>query len=286
MDYVHNLINWSDELSTLKMNANPLHSENGIIFKIKKYALHDGPGIRTTVFLKGCPMVCWWCHNPEGQQRSPQNMPIEGTNHCREEIIGCQASVEQVLAEIEKDVIFYDDSGGGVTFSGGEPLMQAAFLKTLLVKCRQRDIHTAVDTTGYAPTPIMIDTLQPADLILFDLKIMDANDHQRYTGVTNTLIFENLEHLIAMDKRIRIRFPLIPGITDRDANIHRLAKYIRRFDGLREIDLLPYHHSADAKYNRLNIPNRLKELQPPSKALVQKVKERFEHYELRVNVGG
>ena len=150
-------------------------SSKGIIFDIKKYALHDGPGIRTTVFLKGCPLNCWWCHNPEGQNPEPERFLTNQTvNH---EIIGREVTVDEVIAEIEKDRIFYDESGGGATFSGGEPLMQPDFLKNLLTACQIRDISTVLDSCGYAAWEIIEKIKDKVDLFLYDLKMIDDKKH-------------------------------------------------------------------------------------------------------------
>ena len=140
--------------------------EKGFIFDIKKFAIHDGPGIRSTVFLKGCPLECWWCHNPEGQNLEPEKM--EG-----KDIVGEEVTVDWVIKEIEKDRIFYDQSGGGVTFSGGEPLMQPEFLQQLVLECKKRGIHTTLDTSGYAPADVFIPFIDIVDLFLYDLKIID-----------------------------------------------------------------------------------------------------------------
>lgn len=261
----------------------------GTIFRIKKFALHDGPGIRTTVFLKGCPLACWWCHNPEGQSRQPEPMAAKsgaGPDAADAETIGRQVTVAEVVREIEKDRIFYDTSGGGATFSGGEPLSQPAFLHALLLACREREIHTAVDTSGYAPAETPAALLDLVDLWLFDLKILNETDHQRYTGVSNRPIIDNLRFIAASGGNIVLRFALVPGITDDDDNLEHLAQLARSLETVTRIDLLPYHAAAAGKYRRLGKENRLRGLKPPSDQRVAAVENFLTSRGLQVQVGG
>lgn len=272
-------------------NHPTMPATTGTIFRIKKYALHDGPGIRTTVFLKGCPLTCWWCHNPEGQCWHPEPMapkPDAGLDAATPaaEIIGRRTTVEEVIREIEKDLIFYDESGGGATFSGGEPLSQPAFLQALLKACREREIHTAVDTTGYAPLGTPEALLGLVDLWLFDLKVMSESAHERYTGVSSRLILQNLRHIAAGGGRIAVRFPLVPGITDDDANIERMARLVKTLETVTRVDLLPYHAAAAGKYRRLGKENKLRGLQPPSAQRVAAVENFLTSFGLEVRVGG
>jgi pyruvate formate lyase activating enzyme len=263
-----------------------MNINTGIIFKIKKYAIHDGPGIRTTLFLKGCPLDCWWCHNPEGRMPGLQVVKTDASPKGRGEIIGEKMSVDEVLAEIEKDIIFYDESGGGVTFSGGEPLLQAAFLLALLKVCRDREIHTVVDTSGYVPAETFVDVCSMIDLVLFDLKLMDDEMHRRYTGVSNRRILNNLEALSASGTPHRIRFPLIPGVTDTDENIGSMAEFVLAMGSLNRIDILPMHRIADEKYRRLGLQNRMTHKQPPTPKEIAYVKKQFEGYGFSVSLGG
>ncbi|MFX1514452.1 MAG: 4Fe-4S cluster-binding domain-containing protein, partial [Promethearchaeota archaeon] len=168
----------------------------GIIFDVKKYAIHDGPGIRTTVFFKGCPLRCWWCHNPEGQKEGLETIiktqiDKNTLSDNQEETIGREVSVVEVITEIEKDQLFYDESGGGVTFSGGEPLMQPAFLNALLDACKEKELTTTLDTCGYASWNILKKIKDKIDLFLYDIKIIDNKEHQKYTGVSNNQILSN-----------------------------------------------------------------------------------------------
>ncbi|MCP4688353.1 MAG: glycyl-radical enzyme activating protein [Desulfobacterales bacterium] len=263
-----------------------MNGNDGIIFKIKKFAIHDGPGIRTTIFLKGCPLSCWWCHNPEGIGPEPRVMEKGEATAGRERVIGAKMSVDAVVTEIEKDVIFYDESGGGATFSGGEPLFQAEFLRSLLEACAEREIHTTLDTTGFASPAVFSMIADLTDLVLFDLKIMDDARHVRYTGVSNKPILENLENLTRKGKEVVIRFPVIPGITDGEDNVRRMAEFARGLDRVKRIDLLPFHKIADAKYRRLGVENRMKGVTPPSAARIADIQTNLENMGFQINVGG
>ena len=182
----------------------------GIIFDIKHYAIHDGPGIRTTVFLKGCAASCWWCHNPESQcleiEKTARTNTFDGICVEEEEIVGNLMTVEEVMHEIMKDKVFYDESGGGATFSGGEPLIQPDFLKAVLKHCRNRGIHTTLDTTGYASWETFKSIIPNVDLFLYDIKFVDDSQHQKYTGVSNASILYNLKNLVRHKKKIILRF--------------------------------------------------------------------------------
>jgi len=228
----------------------------GIIFDIKRFSINDGPGIRTTVFFKGCPMRCVWCHNPESQKPAPQKTGDRGT-------IGEEKSFAEILREIEKETIFHDQSGGGVTFSGGEPLAQPKLLGVLLDECRRMGIHTAVDTSGCVPPGIFNSIIDKPDLFLYDLKIMDESKHVKFTGVSNRNVLKNLKTLSKKRKNVIIRFPVIPGITDGEENIRAVCRFASSLK-FRRIDLLPYHRTAEAKYKRLGLKNRMKGVKTPS----------------------
>jgi pyruvate formate lyase activating enzyme len=253
----------------------------GIIFDLKKYAIHDGPGIRTTVFLKGCPLDCWWCHNPESRRPRPEQ-PAAGTLRKRSSLlsstgrtIGKLVGADEVLHEIEKDVIFYDQSGGGVTFSGGEPLMQPAFLRTLLDGCAQRSIRTAVDTSGYAPPEYFDRIYDHTDLFLYDIKLIDDDTHLQYTGVSNKLILENLRRLAARGDKVLPRIPLIPGVTDTGENLSRIAHLLQSLPSISRVDLLPYNRIGEGKYAALGRPVRLPRLQPHPPEAVARIRTVF-----------
>ena len=263
----------------------------GIIFKIQRYSIHDGPGIRTTVFLKGCPLDCPWCHNPEGRDPAPETIQRQiarpdGGSLAVKETVGSIATVDQVMAEVEKDRIFYDESSGGVTFSGGEPLSQAEFLHALVWACTEKKIHVAVDTTGYGSGTLVASLMDKVDLWLFDLKLMDDAAHRRHTGVSNQKILKNLKFITQSGGRVRIRFPLVPGINDSEENIAALAGHVRSLGTVQGLDLLPYHGTAQAKYNRLDRPFRLMDVKPPSDERVAEIREKIQTFGLKVHVGG
>lgn len=261
----------------------------GTIFKIKRYALHDGPGIRTTVFLKGCPLSCPWCHNPEGQRPDIETIrKSAGRNksgHEREPV-GWKVTTQELIAEIEKDRIFFDTSGGGVTFSGGEPLMQADFLTELLINCRKIGIHTAVDTSGFAPLEKLKRVAEVTDLFLFDVKVVNPEAHLRLTHCSNQSIIANLKWLDQSGKKVIVRFPLIPGVTDDVANIEAVAELLARLPSLRQVDVLPFHRVGSGKYHRLDRPDPLAATDPLAPEVVQEVRQQFENYGLRAGIGG
>ena len=215
---------------------------SGVVFSIEEFAVNDGPGIRTTVFLKGCPLRCAWCHNPEGQRREPQPLTKQG----RTEISGCSIDAEALAARIRRDEDIFRDSGGGVTFTGGEPLMQAEFLCEVLD--RLTDIHKAVETCGYASEQTFKRVLERVDYMLFDVKLVDSELHKRWTGVGNELIKANLKTLCESGKPFVARVPLIPGVNDSAENMEATAELLVGAKGLERVELLRYHKTAGAKY--------------------------------------
>lgn len=304
---------------------NPVLMTTGIIFNIQRYSIHDGPGIRTTVFLKGCPLSCWWCHNPEGQQDGQEiifwenrclgcgkcsehcpsgaiqmkdKKPVNNKTKCTicgrcvqvcpakaREILGIKMTVGEVIKEIEKDLIFYEESGGGVTFSGGEPLRQTEFLNDLLDCCRQRGIHTAIDTCGHLSWEFLEKVSPKVDLFLYDLKLMDSKKHQKYTRVANDTILENLKKLSLKHHNIYIRIPLISGINDDSQNIRELGRFLSSLN-IVQINLLPYHNIGMDKYQRLNKSYRLSRTKPPSEEILAKISEILGGYGLKVKIRG
>ena len=296
----------------------------GTIFHIERFAVHDGPGIRTTVFLKGCPMRCWWCHSPESQSSVPEpflrgdrcihcGQCLDACEHgaivelCGEietlrahcvvcgacahacpsgarDIVGREVTVGELVAGLERDTPFFDRSGGGVTFSGGEPLMQAQFLAEAIGACRERAIHTAVETAGFAPWPA-IEIAATADLVLFDLKLLDEARHRYFTGVSNAPILENLARLAATRSHVRVRIPLVPGVNDDAAEIDGLGGFLATTT-VREVDVLPYHTAGVAKYRRLGREAPLPDAVPPAPADVEAACRRLEQFGLSVHVGG
>ena len=256
-----------------------IQTQNEKIYKIQKYCLHDGPGIRTTIFFQGCPLKCQWCHNPESQSFITQE------NHNK---IGPTEtySVSGIINEIEKDRIFYDQSGGGVTFSGGEPLSQPAFLFNLLNKCRQREVHTCVDTSGYASLDVFKTMCQKTDRLLFDLKLIDDNMHKKYTGVLLKPVLDNLKFISHGSIPVIIRIPLIPGITDTDNNIDGIISFLLTLQRFKSINLLPFHNTGEGKYEKLGIVNHLKGLKPCSNIKTDQIKQKFTDHGFNVIIAG
>jgi pyruvate formate lyase activating enzyme len=261
----------------------------GLIFDIKHYAIHDGPGIRQTVFFKGCPLTCWWCHNPESQSSEieyyTRKKTLEGKTFHKKTSIGYTIDSDELFEIIKGDTVFFDDSGGGVTFSGGEPMMQPDFLQDMASKCKEASIHTALDTCGHTRQENFIKILPYIDLILFDLKIIDDELHQKYTGVSNKHILENLEFLVDSEQSVKLRFPIIPGITNTTKNLEEIKAYINKLKNVEEINILPYHDISRGKYTRFNKEikmekNQLKEGED------QRIKAEFETLGLKVKIGG
>lgn len=222
----------------------------GIVFSIEEFAVNDGPGIRTTVFLKGCPLRCAWCHNPEGWNSEPEKIDKKG----REEICGYRISATALAERLQRDTDLFRDSGGGVTFTGGEPLMQADFLAEVMDLLP--GIDKAVETSGFAPEAAFRKVLEQADLLLFDIKHTDPLAHKRYTGVDNALILRNLGILIDSGKPFVARIPLIPGVNDSEENMLTTASLLEGASGLLRVELLRYNKVAGAKYPMLGLPYR------------------------------
>ena len=263
----------------------------GLIFDIKRLALHDGPGIRTTVFLKGCPLNCLWCHNPESRCFDTELYmhidKLEGKVFKKQKEIGYWMTVNEVMEEIEKDKIFFEESGGGVTFSGGEPFMQYEFLTGLLIACRNRNIHTALDTAGYIRREKLESGHKLVDLFLYDLKHMDDKLHKKYTGVSNKLIIENLEWLSNRKRDIVIRFPVVPGYNDSEKNIDLMKSLLEKlYPDVKHIDLLPYHKMASSKAERLGLKQQVYEIEEPDPAQLESIRKKFEETGFIVRIGG
>ncbi len=263
----------------------------GTVFDIKRYAIHDGPGIRTTVFLKGCPLRCPWCHNPEGQNPNRETMISvirrKGPGHADgTDVVGRAVDVREVMEIVERDILFFDESGGGVTLSGGEPLMQPEFLRGLLDACKKRGIHTCLDTSGYAAPDVLASVVEEVDLFLYDVKLMDDAQHQIYTGVSNRMILKNLKTLDEQAKTVVVRFPVISGITDTEENVFGIVEFIVSTKTIRHVSLLPYHTIAAEKYRGLRRKNAMEGVRPPSDDAMTNLRTRFESCGIRVTVGG
>ncbi len=300
--------------------------QNGLVFHIQKYSLQDGPGIRTTVFLKGCPLDCAWCHNPEGISPRREVMVVEnhcvGCGQCRlacpagstapgqgplpvrqqdctlcgacadacpteaRRIVGQEMSVAQLIQAVCQDRLFYEESGGGVTFSGGEPLLQFDFLRAALAACRARGLHTAIDTCGLAPLDHFLAVAPLTDLFLYDLKCADPAKHQQYTGAPNGPILENLKALGRVHGQIWVRVPIIPGINDDEDGLQAMARFAAGIPGVRQANLLPFHLTGVPKFRRLGKRSPLDGLEPPSPETMAKFLDIFRAAGLSAKAGG
>jgi pyruvate formate lyase activating enzyme len=267
-------------------------AQTGIIFDIKKFAIHDGPGIRTTVFFKGCSLDCWWCHNPESRNPEPESKRVRfwrgahGDPRMKDITIGRAVAVEELITEILKDRIFYDQSGGGVTISGGEPLMQVEFLNALSSKCRGLGIHTAVDTSGYAPWEDFEKIYDQVDLFLYDLKIMDDTAHRKYIGVPNRQILSNLARLNERGDKAIVRIPMIPDITDTQDNLEAIAVFLSSLSNVHLISLLPYNKLGEDKMERFEMGQPLRRWQTMPKEQVRRAGRMLEALGYQVSIGG
>jgi pyruvate formate lyase activating enzyme len=253
-------------------------SVNGVIFNIQRFSVNDGPGIRTTVFMKGCHLGCGWCHNPEGRL-----FPPFGLNN---EVIGRTVETEELFTEIEKDRVFYEESGGGVTFSGGEPLAQPEFLKRILKKCSESGIPAAIDTSGYAHKTLFKQILPFTGLFLYDIKLADPVQHLKYTGVSNTEILENLDFLLNKDANVIIRIPMIPEITATGDNIGSIIKLLGKYPVKPEINLLPFHKIAENKYKKFGIINIMAGIKKLPETEMQEYRNLFESNGFKTKIGG
>jgi len=290
--------------------------ERGLVFSIQRYSTEDGPGIRTTVFMKGCPLRCLWCHNPEGQELYPQiafndsrcigckacvdacpqgaitftadgprtdRGKCQNCGKCAEvcptgarELIGKYMTAEEAFSEVERDILFYRNSGGGVTVGGGEPTMQPRFLVEFLKKCHEKGIHTTLDTSGYVNWRKNEEILKHVDLVLYDIKHIDPAKHADYTGVSNELILENA---------IIVRIPIISGYTDGEENIRYIMEFVSILKSVATVDLLPFHRLGEPKYKKLDRNYEFEGTQPPTDEYMQKLKQLVESFGLQARVG-
>jgi len=297
----------------------------GLIGNIQYYSIHDGPGIRGTVFLKGCPLACQWCHNPEDLSFAPQirwqrekcigcgtcasscpnqalRLDANGVSiaeascirwgACAEacptlalELLGKRMTVAQVLKLLKKDTPFYEGSGGGVTISGGEPLAQAEFTAALLQALKRENIHTALDTAGHAPWADVEKCAEYTDLFLYDIKYLGPEQHQQLTGMDNTLILANLHRLVEYGADIWLRMPILPGLNDAPQHIAAVGDLARQL-GIREVYLLPYHNLAMGKYEKLGLTYKLPDLAEPTEQHMEELRQILENKGLNAHIGG
>lgn len=301
--------------------------ESGLIFDIKRYCINDGPGIRATIFFKGCPLRCRWCHNPESIAPQIQKLftagKCIGCGECGKacpdgacalssggivtdpalctlcgrcaavcptlatQLSGRYYRVAELLAILEKERHLFDSSGGGVTCSGGEPLLQAPFLRKLLIACGERHINCAVDTSGLAPWEVVETIAAHTDLFLYDLKLINGERHRRYTGVDNSLILANLQRLAELGTTVQIRIPLIGGVNMDDENIEATARFVAGLAGeKKEVNLLPFHDVARGKDQKLGQERNLTGMYTPTPADLEGVIAIFAAQGLTATLGG
>lgn len=287
---------------------------SGLVFNVQRFSLQDGPGVRSTVFMKGCPLACAWCHNPESQ--SPETQVIRMRQRC----MLCGLCSEQELAEpaalhrnegdveacptgalqaigqkmrstvlvksLLRDRIFFDESGGGVTFSGGEPLLQAPFVIEAMQLLQREGVHTALDTCGFARWQDLQEAAGHADLVLYDVKLMDESRHRAATGVSNRSILQNLRGLSEIHRDIWIRVPIIPGVNDDEGNLVSTAGFLAGLPGIRQVDLLPYHPTGEAKFARVGLTYALHGTPSPSIERLEALAALFRAKGLNTTIGG
>lgn len=307
-------------------NSHVSTKTSGFVFDIQRFSLDDGPGIRTAVFLKGCPLRCVWCSNPESQKLEPElayfssncvlcaqcvkNCPEkaltvgkekilidrrhctvcgECEKHCNHgalQIIGKKMSVSEVIAEVLRDRPFYEESGGGITITGGEPLFQADFTASLLQASRKEMIGTAIETCGFGSRESFQKIVEYTDIVLFDVKLISEDLSSKYTGVTSEGIIQNLKTVDSLGKDIYIRFPLIPGYTDTEENLFAIAGLVKSLQNVIEIDILPFHQYGKHKYSSLGYEYPLEDKDPIQRDDAGWVTDFFEEKNIRVKLFG
>lgn len=260
--------------------------EKGMIYKIARYAIHDGPGIRTTVFLKGCPARCLWCCNPESQRREPElAKKVELCRTCPAdalEWIGREITASDLLREVEPDRPFWRRSGGGVTLSGGEPLFQPRFVKRFLQLCREKHIHTALESSLFGDWKFLEELMDLVDFFQFDLKAMDPGEHLQLTGLDNRVILDNAARLLRSDKPLLARIPLVPGCNDGESNLRELGAFLERHRPGAHLEVLPYHRMGVGRYEELGRPYPLPDTLPPTEEEMERALGILKDYAIRV----
>jgi len=259
-----------------------LLSVTGRIFDIQRFSTHDGSGIRTLVFLKGCPLRCRWCCNPESQSYEIQQMTLGGNT----KTVGRDVTVEEVLKEVLRDRMYYRRSGGGVTLSGGESLTQPDFAVALLTVCQENGVHTAIETTGFASPEVIERYLPVLDCVLMDIKHMNSEKHQEFTTRPNDRILQNARLIAEKAKRLIIRVPVIPTFNDTEAEIGDIATFAASLPNVREIHLLPYHRMGTDKYTGLGREYTMAHITPPTAEHMELLRKKAESYGLKALIGG
>ena len=259
-----------------------IYSTTGRIFNIQRFSIHDGPGIRTIVFFKGCFMRCAWCCNPESQSYDIQTMIENG----KEKIVGKDVTIAEIMPELLADTNYYRRSGGGITLSGGEILGQPDFARDLLRACKENGLHTAVESTANAPFENIEKILPYLDLYLMDVKHMDSDKHKEYTSAPNGLILENAKKIAKSGVELIIRTPVVPGFNDTAEEIRAISKFAATLPGVKEHHLLPYHRLGQDKYAGLDRNYALKGIAPPSTEKMEYLLSVAEESGLKVQIGG
>jgi pyruvate formate lyase activating enzyme len=300
-----------------------IENSKGLVFNIQRFSIHDGPGIRTTLFMKGCPLKCKWCSNPESQASYPEIFTLDRncigcgkcvevcpkgaitldesgrridrekcdrclicTEVCPSEAIvtaGAWKDVHEVLEELQKDALFYRNSGGGITVSGGEPLLQWKFVCDVFKACGEKNFHRALDTSGCAPWDVVEKVIEDVDLVLYDIKMIDPDKHKQATGVSNEIILSNAEE-VARRKKTWLRYAVIPGFNDSETCAKEIAEFASTLP-IEKVSLLPYHGLGSQKYDRLARENFLRDVVPPSHEQLQGIGKIFEACGLDITIG-
>ncbi len=319
-------MNWREKVLEFDHIGDHGEGLKGLVFDIQKFAIHDGGGIRTLVFLKGCPLKCHWCSNPESLAAKPEIIFVSNNcvacNKCLEvctsgairqaetglaidrelctlcgkcakfcyagaiNIIGRYLSVPELMKMIERDRKFYEQSNGGVTFSGGEPTAQPEFLKAALKETRRRGIHTAIETSSSVPGETFVSILEYVDLVLTDIKHMNDVEHKSLTGVSNRLILDNLRTVSRLGIPVRIRLPLIPGLNDSLRNLEETAGFVQQMNTLQSLDILPYHRLGEMKWRQLDLEYPARDLTPHTELEVDRIARFFMERGITVTIGG
>jgi pyruvate formate lyase activating enzyme len=322
-------MNWREKVLDFDKIAPQGDRLSGLVFDIQKFAVHDGGGIRTLVFLKGCPLKCRWCSNPESLAGKPEIIFVannciscgeclkvcgegairhgearcEGLTIDREKcalcgrcakfcyagainIIGRYLSVPELMGIIERDRKFYEQSNGGVTFSGGEPTAQAEFLTVSLQELRKRGIHTAIETSSFVPWDTYASILEHVDLVLTDIKHMGDAEHRRLTGVSNQLILDNLRAVSRLGIPMKVRLPLIPGINDDETNLRLTADFVDGLDTVQSLDILPYHRLGEGKWRQLGVAYGMTGITAHTETEVEMAARFFADRGIPVGIGG